>query len=113
MLTVGRPPAWRQVFESRVVPHLGKIRYTIYLRRGPVMHTLAYAIERCVWGLTGIDGWSGNSGFIPASFLVVPVVVRVSDVFWRLVGAPVARLAKWVERECSVYHRNPLCCGKN
>lgn len=102
VLAVGRSPAWRRVFESTVVQYLGNISYAIYLMHGPVMHTLGYAIERRLWSLTGIDGRAYNLGFVLASFPIVPVVVWVSDIFWRLVDAPVVRLAKWVERKCSV-----------
>jgi len=102
VLAVGRSLVWRRVFESATVQYLGKISYAVYLMHGPVMHTLGYAIERRVWSLTGIDGWAYNLGFVLASFLIVPVVVWVSDVFWRLVDAPVVGLAKLVERKCSV-----------
>jgi len=100
VLAVGRSPAWQRVFTSGVVQYFGRISYAIYLMHGPVMHTLGYAIQKTVWGVTGTEGAAYNWGFFLASFLVMPIVVWASDVFWRAVDAPAVRFSKWVERKC-------------
>ncbi|KAK3327828.1 acyltransferase [Cercophora scortea] len=102
VLAVGRSPGWQRFFNTAVVQYFGRISYAIYLMHGPVMHTVGYAIERKVWSYTGIEGSAYNWGFVLASAFVVPVVVWVSDVFWRLVDAPVVRFSKWLETRCSV-----------
>ncbi|KAK3684865.1 acyltransferase [Podospora appendiculata] len=102
VLAVGRSPGWQRFFNTAVVQYFGKISYAIYLMHGPVMHTVGYAIERKVWSYTGVEGSAYNVGFVLASVFVVPVVVWVSDVFWRLVDAPVVRFSKWAETRCSV-----------
>ena len=102
VLAVGRSPGWQRFFNSAVVQYFGKISYAIYLMHGPVMHTVGYAIERWMWSLTGIEGNMYNVGFVLASFFIVPIVIWVSDVFWRAVDAPVVRFAKWLEARCSI-----------
>ncbi|KAK0613495.1 acyltransferase 3, partial [Immersiella caudata] len=102
VMAVGRSAAWQRVFNSGVVQYFGRISYGLYLMHGPVMHTLGYAIEKRVWGMTGIQGAAYYWGFALASLLVVPTVIWVSDIFWRAVDAPVVRFSKWVERQCCV-----------
>ncbi|KAH8893156.1 hypothetical protein GQ53DRAFT_103906 [Thozetella sp. PMI_491] len=102
VLAVSRTPGWQRFFNTPLVQYFGKISYAIYLMHGPVMHTVGYAIERAAWGITGIQGENYNWGFILASFFVVPIVIWVSDIFWRAVDAPVVRFAKWFEARCSI-----------
>jgi peptidoglycan/LPS O-acetylase OafA/YrhL len=102
VLCVGHLPAWQRVFMTPLVQYLGRISYAIYLMHGPVIHTIGYAIERWAWGVTGIEGWRYNAGFILASVFVVPSVVWAADLFWRSVDAPVVRFAKWFESSCIV-----------
>ncbi|KAK0741115.1 hypothetical protein B0T18DRAFT_419483 [Schizothecium vesticola] len=103
VLAVGRSEAWKRgVFNTAPVQYLGRISYALYLMHGPVMHTLGYAIERAVWGWTGTEGWAYDAGFVLSAMMVVPLVLWVSDVWWRAVDKPVVRFAKWVEEVCSV-----------
>lgn len=101
VLAVTRSSGLQRAFNSGVVQYFGRISYAIYLMHGPVMHTVGYSIERGVWTLTGVEGMAYSWGFVLASLFVVPVVIWVSDVFWRAVDAPVVRFAKWVETKCS------------
>ncbi|KAK4168887.1 acyltransferase family-domain-containing protein [Cladorrhinum sp. PSN259] len=104
VLAVGRSQGWQRVFESKVVQYFGRISYAMYLMHGPVLHTVGYAFERWVWvNVTGIETLRAyNTGFVLASVFVVPIVIWVSDIFWRAVDAPVVRFAKWVEGVCSI-----------
>jgi peptidoglycan/LPS O-acetylase OafA/YrhL len=102
VLTVGRSRGWQRFFNLDVVQYFGKISYALYLMHGPVLHTLGYAIQRWAWGLTGIEGSAYAWGFALAAVFIIPVVIWVSDVFWRAVDAPVVRFAKWLEAKCSI-----------
>ena len=102
VLAVGRSSPWQRLFNSTAIQYLGKISYALYLMHGPVMHTLGYAIEKAVWDITGTEGAAYNWGFVLAAVFIIPIVVWVSDVFWRAVDAPVVRLSKWVEMRCCV-----------
>ncbi|KAK3985004.1 acyltransferase family-domain-containing protein [Cladorrhinum sp. PSN332] len=104
VLAVGRSRGWQRLFESSMVQYLGRISYAMYLMHGPVLHTVGYAIERWVWtNVTGIETLRAyNAGFALASVFVVPIVIWVSDVFWRGVDAPVVKFAKRVEGFCSI-----------
>jgi peptidoglycan/LPS O-acetylase OafA/YrhL len=102
VLAVGRSACWQRFFNLAAVQYLGRISYAVYLMHGPVLHTLGYAIERWAWGLTGTEGRAYVAGFILASVFVAPIVIWVSDVFWRAVDAPTVRFAKWLEKRCSM-----------
>ena len=99
---VGRSPGWQRFFNLGVVQYFGRISYALYLMHGPVMHTVGYVIERWAWGVTGIEGRAFVRGFALATVFVVPIVIWVSDVFWRAVDAPVVRFARWLEGRCSI-----------
>ncbi|KAK4144177.1 acyltransferase family-domain-containing protein [Dichotomopilus funicola] len=98
---VGRSRGWQRFFTLPAMQYLGRISYALYLMHGPVMHTAGYAIHRWAWGVTGTEG-AYEAGFALAAVVIVPVVIWAADVFWRVVDAPVVRLAKWVEVKCSV-----------
>ncbi|KAG7288631.1 hypothetical protein NEMBOFW57_004985 [Staphylotrichum longicolle] len=99
---VGRSPGWQRFFNLGVVQYFGKISYALYLMHGPVMHTVGYVIEQWAWGITGIEGRAFVGGFALATVFVVPIVIWVSDVFWRAVDAPVVKFARWFEASCSI-----------
>ncbi|KAH6649870.1 acyltransferase family-domain-containing protein [Chaetomium tenue] len=101
VLAVGRSRGWQRFFNLPVPQYFGKISYAIYLMHGPVIHTVGYAIEGWAWGLTGTEGRAYEAGFALAAVFVVPIVIWVSDVFWRAVDAPIVRFAKWLEAVCS------------
>ena len=101
VLAVGRSRGWQRFFNLPVPQYFGKISYAIYLMHGPVIHTAGYAIEGWAWGLTGTEGRAYEAGFALAAVFVVPIVIWVSDVFWRAVDAPIVKFAKWLEATCS------------
>ncbi|KAM7209176.1 Acyltransferase family domain containing protein [Naviculisporaceae sp. PSN 640] len=104
VLCVSRSTSWQAFFNSAPIQYLGKISYAMYLMHGPVLHTLGYAIERFVWTrITGVEtDMAYVGGFVLASLAVVPLVIWVSDVFWRGVDEPVVRFGKWLEGVCLV-----------
>jgi len=76
---VGHSAGWQRFFNSAVVQYFGKISYAIYLMHGPVMHTVGYTIERWAYGLTGVEGWWMNAGFVLGFCFAVPSVVWVAE----------------------------------
>jgi len=105
VLAVGRSKGWQRFFNLPVPQYFGKISYAIYLMHGPVIHTVGYAIEGWAWGLTGTEGKAYEAGFALAAVFVVPIVIWVSDVFWRAVDAPIVKFAKWLEATCSASYQ--------
>lgn len=94
----------RALFESPFAQYLGKISYAIYLVHGPVLHTMGYSVMKFTWThVTGTDT-DGRyiTGFLLASFLVIPLVVWVADIFWRGVDEPVVKFARRVEERVVV-----------
>lgn len=94
----------KAIFESSIAQYLGKISYAIYLVHGPVLHTLGYTVMKFTW--THVTGTETDrqyiTGFVLASFLVVPLVVWVADIFWRGVDEPVVKFARRVEERVVV-----------
>jgi peptidoglycan/LPS O-acetylase OafA/YrhL len=43
--------------ESRLIQHLGRISYSLYLVHGPVMHGVRYRVFPLIWAAVGRDGW--------------------------------------------------------
>lgn len=94
----------KTLFESSTGQYLGKISYAIYLVHGPVLHTLGYTVMKFTW--THVTGTETDrqyiTGFVLASFLVVPLVVWVADIFWKGVDEPVVKFARRVEERVVV-----------
>lgn len=100
VIAVGHSNLWQQVFNSRPVQYFGRISYALYLMHGPAMHVLGYHFEEWAYGLTGVEGYWFNAGFALHACLCIPMVIWVSDIFWRVVDVPTVKFAKWLERAC-------------
>jgi peptidoglycan/LPS O-acetylase OafA/YrhL len=97
---VGHSAGWQRFFNTAPVQYFGKISYAIYLMHGPIMHTAGYMIERWAYGLTGVEGYWYNGGFVLGFCFAVPTVVWAADIFWRAVDIPTVKFARWLETKC-------------
>ncbi|QDS73962.1 hypothetical protein FKW77_008256 [Venturia effusa] len=98
-----RSETLQKPFNTAVVQYLGKISYAMYLVHGPVLHVIGYRIERWAWGITGIETQQQYiAGFVLAGVFIVPLVIWISDLFWRGVDAKTVSFARWVEARCNV-----------
>lgn len=100
VLAVGHSPTWQRFFNTAVVQYFGKISYAFYLMHGPVMHCVGYHWEKWAYGITGVEGYWYNAGFILGACFCVPSVIWWADVFWRLVDIPVVKFSRWYENKC-------------
>ncbi|KAG6007041.1 hypothetical protein E4U21_006401 [Claviceps maximensis] len=100
LLAVGHSGRWQRLFNSAVIQYLGKISYALYLMHGPAMHVVGYHLEKMAYGLTGVEGYWYNAGFVLGTMLCIPVVIWWADVFWRAVDIPTVKFAKWFESKC-------------
>jgi peptidoglycan/LPS O-acetylase OafA/YrhL len=89
----------RRLFEAYLTQYLGKISFAIYLTHGPVIHTTAHALIPMMWKIFGCrEVWNNTMGFmLPTLFVVLPVLIWVADLFWRLVEVPSAQFTKWLQ----------------
>ncbi|KAJ6440425.1 acyltransferase [Purpureocillium lavendulum] len=100
VLAVGHCKGWQRFFNTPVVQYFGKISYALYLMHGPAMHTVGYHWEKWAYGVTGVQGYWYNTGFVLGSVFCIPTVIWWADVFWRAVDIPTVKFAKWVEQKC-------------
>lgn len=100
VLAVGHSRNWQRFFNSAGVQYFGKISYALYLMHGPAMHTVGYHWEKMAYGLTGVEGYWYNAGFVLGAMFCIPTVIWWADVFWRAVDVPTVKFAKWVETQC-------------
>jgi len=94
-----------RVLESRAVQYLGRISYALYLTHYLLNIVLGRPLVRLMWAISGADsaGWARYEGaWLVATLVYLPVVVWVADVFWRVVDVRSVRLARRLERWCSV-----------
>ncbi|KAE9986872.1 hypothetical protein Vi05172_g7973 [Venturia inaequalis] len=98
-----RSKTLQKPFNTPFVQYFGKISYAIYLVHGPVLHVVGYRIERWAWRITGIETQRQYvAGFVLAGIFIVPIVIWISDLFWRGVDARTVTFARWVEGKCNV-----------
>jgi len=100
VLAVGHSRGWQRFFNTPVVQYFGKISYALYLMHGPAMHTVGYHWEKWAYGVTGVQGYWYNTGFVLGSLFCIPTVIWWADVFWRAVDIPTVKFAKWFEQKC-------------
>ncbi|GAP83202.2 putative hard surface induced protein 3 [Rosellinia necatrix] len=97
-----RSRGWQRVFELPAIQYLGHLSYAMYLMHGPVTHVLGFPVQRWAWGVTGTEGSAYKLGVALAALINIPLVIWVSDIFWRAVDMPTVRFAKWLEAKLSV-----------
>jgi peptidoglycan/LPS O-acetylase OafA/YrhL len=96
------------LFTSRVASYLGKLSYSLYLVHGVILRAVLYPLLPHIYHAVGCDGpadWDGKCSsadffmsYMMAVAVCVPLVLWASDVFWRKVEAPLARLSMSLER---------------
>jgi peptidoglycan/LPS O-acetylase OafA/YrhL len=100
---VNNAPFMQKPFNTPSVQYLGKISYALYLMHGPVIHTIGYQIEPWAWSITGSDTEvQYKAGFLLAAAFIIPCLIWMADVFWRMVDIPCVKIARWIETKCIV-----------
>lgn len=81
------------------VEYLGKISFSMYLMHFWILHTMGEAIFHYAYSISGVDSLVTRLiGFFLGYFVMLAVVVWISDVFWRVVDTPCISLAFKLER---------------
>lgn len=100
ILGVNYSPGWQRFFNTGVVQYFGKISYAFYLMHGPIMHCFGYHWEKWAYGITGVEGYWFNAGFVLGACFAIPTVIWCADIFWRAVDIPVVKFGRWYENKC-------------
>ena len=86
---------------TRWVKFLGRISFSLYLIHGPLQRILGHPLLKLTWAITGTKSYhSFNLGFAMASFIYIPIVLWLADLFTTAVDLPTLTFGRWVERKC-------------
>jgi peptidoglycan/LPS O-acetylase OafA/YrhL len=100
-------PSVQSVFRTRPVRYLGRISFSLYLVHGLGNRTVGKAILGLCWRHIGKEGhWAFTISFVVSTALYFPILVWVSDMFWRAVDIPSMDLARWLEKKAAAEYRN-------
>ncbi|TLS22943.1 uncharacterized protein PpBr36_05610 [Pyricularia pennisetigena] len=116
--------AWiRRFLDSSLGQYCGRLSYAIYIVHGPVLEMfqkmtmgqpftpqkgnpgekefVPAKLGKGIKGMIGVEGPTQRFACWAAGLLILfPIVVWFSDIFWRLVDAPMVELARKVEKLC-------------
>lgn len=97
VFVIGRFHAAQRVLEWRVSQYMGKTSFALYLCHGTVIKTLGHWSVIHMWRVTGYEGWGYAMGILMPLAVVLPVLILVTDWFWRGVDVTSVRFGKWIE----------------
>ena len=97
-------PTCQRMFTTRFAKYLGQLSYALYLVHGLTNRTFGKWMRKSIWRrFTGRRTWWGyNGGWAITTFIYVPIVVWIADLFLRLVDNPSVKFARWLEQKCFV-----------
>ncbi|KAI0481080.1 acyltransferase family-domain-containing protein [Xylariaceae sp. FL0804] len=105
ILTVGPMvflPSVQAVFLTRPARYLGRISFALYLVHGLGNRTIGKWLLNGCWDYIGKDGfWPYTASFVVSTTLYFPIIVWLSDIFWRAVDVPSIDFARWLEKQCA------------
>lgn len=95
-------PAVQALFCTPTTRYLGKISFALYLVHGLSNRTIGTWLLYFTRNLLGREGYCGYAlCFVISSSLYTPIVIWLSDMYWRAVDIPSTHFAKWFEGKCA------------
>ncbi|KAK9770063.1 putative Acyltransferase 3 domain-containing protein [Seiridium cardinale] len=95
-------PSVQSIFMTRPIRYLGRISFSLYLVHGLGNRTVGKWLLHWCWGFFGKEGfWPYTISFVVSTSLYFPIIVWVSDMFWRAVDVPANEFARWLEKRCA------------
>lgn len=92
LLALENNPILQRPFTTPVAQYLGDISFALYIVHIPICYSIGRMITVGAMDLTGLH----FTGFMLAAAIVVPMVLWVADVYWRLVDTRSVAFAKWL-----------------
>lgn len=91
-------PVVHSFFCIALMRYLGKISFALYLIHGLGNRTVGRWLMDFVWSTIGKEGyWTYTLSYVASSVLYLPIIIWLSDIYWRAFDTPATRLAKWLE----------------
>ncbi len=101
--SVGEISSVKYLLLTPVPQYLGRISFALYIVHEPLVQVLGWPLVPLMWHLTGqATRLQYQLGFCLAFLILVPVVVWVADIFWRLVDIQSMAFASRVVARCSI-----------
>ncbi|CAG8957174.1 hypothetical protein HYFRA_00009375 [Hymenoscyphus fraxineus] len=100
---VGTSPTLQKLFTNAFSQYLGRISFAVYLVHVFILDTAGLLFLQYAWSITGIDTMVGHElGWCLSYLGMLPIIICVADVFWRLVDLKCLALSRWVENKFCV-----------
>ncbi|KAK6334121.1 hypothetical protein TWF696_002624 [Orbilia brochopaga] len=82
-----------------VFQYLGRVSFSLYLVHGAVIRTMGHRLVLEGWSNYPPDAYAGRMlvTVMVWLFAILPTVIWLSDVFWRLVESPCTNFVRWTE----------------
>ncbi|KAL3420052.1 hard surface induced protein [Phlyctema vagabunda] len=95
--------ALQSIFNTSIAQYLGSLSFALYLMHNLVLQTMERHVAPVLMDYLPKASFWGRQGFWLAGLCIyVPVLIWVSDLFWRMVDIPSVRFARWLEAKCLV-----------
>ena len=92
LLAMENFPMFRQPFLTPCAQYLGHISFAMYIVHSGICYSFGRMITLGIMDWTGVNWW----GFMLAALIIVPLVIWIADVYWRLFDVTSVNLARWV-----------------
>ncbi|KAF3920583.1 hypothetical protein ABW21_db0201145 [Orbilia brochopaga] len=98
-LSVLHLPRVQYYLSMPVFQYLGRISFSLYLVHGAVIRTLGHRLVLEGWSNYPPDAYGGRMvvTVMVWLFAILPAVIWLSDVFWRLIESPCTNFVRWTE----------------
>jgi peptidoglycan/LPS O-acetylase OafA/YrhL len=96
----------QRIFTTRIALYLGNISYSLYLMHNLCLTTLEPRVRPILDNFYSRGSFWGRHFFwISGLMIYLPIIICVSDIFWRAIDTPTVKFARWLESKCVVEKR--------
>jgi peptidoglycan/LPS O-acetylase OafA/YrhL len=105
LISLEHLPALQKAFVTPLAVYFGDISFGLYIVHWPLLLTVGRYIIPKIIRCTGNPQFNFQDyplGFFLGAFLIMPLMIWVADVHWRLCDVKSVAFARWVESKCFV-----------
>ncbi|KAK2629680.1 hypothetical protein QTJ16_000500 [Diplocarpon rosae] len=91
----------QELFNTDMAQYLGNISFALYLTHNLCLGSLEPRFNPLFARFGKVTFWGRHLTWLAGLVVYLPVVICVSDFFWRAVDTPAVKLARWLEAKCT------------